>query len=180
MLPNRFSWLGTVTVHMLYMCFLFFMTHTYGTHKDFFFILALSNEPACALPTEMWAEDFACDPVRGPLKAQLESMVQLSVGLGLCSLHNSETLYFVSLLSFLFSRFPASPFLSGCLLLMSEATPGWNCGKAFGGRKKWKQLTKMTFITCGHKHIHHRGVLLGFRGTGGFSLLKKTWNKDDS
>lgn len=51
--PKHFSWLGTITVYMSYMCFLFFMTHTYGTHKDLSFILALSNEPAYTFPAEM-------------------------------------------------------------------------------------------------------------------------------
>lgn len=50
---NTFPGLVPLTVHKAYMCFLFFMTHTYGTHKDFFFILALSNEPACTFPAEM-------------------------------------------------------------------------------------------------------------------------------
>lgn len=139
MFPKRFSWLSTVTEHMLHMCFLFFMTHTYGTHKDFFFILALSNEPACALPAEMWVEDFACNPARGPLKAQCKNMAQSSVGAGLCSLCNSGILPFVCLLYFSFPD-PSPPFLSGILLLMSEATPGCsasdlsgNCGKERNG-----------------------------------------------
>lgn len=99
MFPKRFSWLGTVTEHMLHMCFLFFMTHTYGTHKDFFFILALSNEPACALPAEMWVEDFACNPARGPLKALCKNVAQSA---GLRSLRNSEILLFVCLYTFIF------------------------------------------------------------------------------
>lgn len=60
--PKHFPWLGTITVYMTYMCFLFFMTHTYGTHKDLSFILALSNEPTCAFPTEMWVGTFVFNP----------------------------------------------------------------------------------------------------------------------
>ena len=57
--PKHFPWLGASAVYITYMCFLFFMTHAYGTHKDLAFILALSNEPTCAFPAERWVGTFA-------------------------------------------------------------------------------------------------------------------------
>lgn len=56
--PKHFPWRGPMTVYMSYMCFLFFMTHTYGTRKDLSFILALSNESTCTFPAEMWVGTF--------------------------------------------------------------------------------------------------------------------------
>lgn len=56
--PKHFPWHIPMTVYMSYMCFLFFMTHTYGTHKDLSFILALSNESTCTFPAEMWVGTF--------------------------------------------------------------------------------------------------------------------------
>lgn len=60
--PKHFPWPGTITVYMSYMCFLFFMTHAYGTHKGLSFILAPSNEPTCTFPAEMWVGTFAFNP----------------------------------------------------------------------------------------------------------------------
>lgn len=116
--------------HMSYMCFLFFMTHTYGTHKDLSFILALSNECTCTCAAELWVGNFA-GALEGPWRQQEALSLwwgHTSPPSGICPL--SVGTWMISIFKVSCPPIPSTPFSHSAAYEDHPKVDSWDKGSA--------------------------------------------------